>query len=245
MTSQPLPAALTLVYHDDILCLVDQSDVAAGKVWVDFDTPELRFRRHQALSREFLVKAVGGSRPRQSVKGIAGEGHIIDATAGLGQDAFILACAGWRVTMLEQSATVHALLADGLQRAARAEDKTLRQLIARMTLCEPGNAITQLAQLPPAEVIYLDPMFPERDKSARVKKNRALLQRLHGEEGQGKGLLDVAVPLTSKVVVKRPRLAPPLNAADAVPSAQISGKTSRFDIYVGQVGSNSRSIMRS
>lgn len=242
MTCQQLPAGLTLVYRDDILCLVDESDAAAGAVWVDFDSPDLRFRRRQVLSREFLVKAVGGLRPRQTARNIPGEGHIIDATAGLGQDAFILACAGWKVTLQEQSAAVHALLADGLVRASRAEDEGLRQAIARMRLSETGDAVQELAQLPAAEVIYLDPMFPEREKSARVKKNRFLLQRLHGNEGQGEGLLAAALTLTMKVVVKRPRLAPPLGAA---PSAQILGKTSRFDIYVGDVASNKRSMIRS
>ena len=242
MTYQQLPAGLALVYHDDILCLMDESDAAAGRVWVDFDHPELHFRRRQALSREFLIRAVGGLRPRQVARNISGEGHIIDATAGLGQDAFMLACAGWHVTLQEQSEVVHALLADGLQRALRAEDEGLRQVVARMTLCAPGDAVTRLAQLPSAEVIYLDPMFPARDKSARVKKNRFLLQRLHGDEGQGVGLLDTALRLTSKVVVKRPRLAPPLGRA---PSAKIQGKTSRFDIYVGEVDSSNRSMTRS
>lgn len=242
MIFQPLPAGLALTYYDDVLCLVDESDSAAGRVWVDFDNPELRFRRRQALSREFLIRAVGGLRPRQVARNIPGEGHVIDATAGLGQDAFILACAGWHVTLQEQSAAVHALLADGLQRAARAEDEGLRQVVGRMTLCEPGDAVSRLAQLPSAEVIYLDPMFPEREKSARVKKNRFLLQRLHGDEGQGAGLLDAALALTAKVVVKRPRLAPPLGQK---PSSQIQGKTSRFDIYVGDVTSSKRSMMRS
>ena len=242
MTLPHMPAGLALIYHDDILSLVDESDPGAGRLWVDFDSAELRFRRRQALAREYLIKAVGGRRPRQHPDNLAGEGHIIDATAGLGQDAFILACAGWQVSLVEQSPVVHALLADGLQRAAEANDDSLQRVIARMTLFEPVDARQRLMELPPAEVIYLDPMFPEREKSARVKKNRFLLQRLHGDKGQGEGLLETALTLAAKVVVKRPRLAPPLNGG--VPSAHIPGKTSRFDIYVGDVNNN-RAMTRS
>lgn len=257
MVSLSLPAGLSLVEHNDALSLIDETDPAAGRLWVDFASAELRFRRQQSLAREFVVRAVGGLRPRQVSHAnpgslqegpvlleSLGEGHLIDATAGLGQDAFILACAGWQVTLLEQSKVVHALLSDGLRRGAQAEDANVREAVARMSLWVPGDALTLLPQLATAEVIYLDPMFPERSKTARVKKNRFLLQRLHGNAGQGDGLLQTALQLTPKVVVKRPRLAPPLESGRIKPSGAINGKNSRFDIYAGELASK-RAMTRS
>lgn len=235
-------SGMQLEFNNDVLYLHDSTDPAAGRLSVDFNSAELTYRRKRPLGAEFLVKAVGGLRPRHRPKGDIGEGHVIDATAGLGQDAFILAAAGWQVTLIEQSPVVHALLEDGLRRASQADDAELRQIIARMHLSSPADAVQELARLPQAEVIYLDPMFPERKKSARVKKNRFLLQKLHGDRGQGEGLLEAALALAAKIVVKRPAGAPPLALN---PTAEVHGKTSRFDIYVGTGPSSKRSMMSS
>lgn len=241
---------LLLSYQDNKLTLSRPSYRDAGSVCVDFTDTRFAFRLAQALSREAVVKAVGrgaAKRPGSSVTH-----HLIDATAGLGQDAFILAAAGWHVSLVEQSPVVHALLEDGLRRARELAQKTdnktltsdpkpelkrhqmrlLTETLGRLHLCEPGDSTDILPAMAPASVIYLDPMFPMRDKSARVKKNRYLLQQLHGAEGIGQGLLPLALSLSAKVVVKRPRLAQPLDGLS--PASSLTGKTSRFDIYVGQ-----------
>ncbi|OQX17873.1 MAG: hypothetical protein BWK76_09210 [Desulfobulbaceae bacterium A2] len=157
---------------------------------------------------------------------------ILDLTAGLGRDAFRLAAAGCRVTLLERHPVVAALLADGIARAA-AEPLTA-PVAARMTLLpidardlprdgSPG--------CPPAEIVLLDPMFPTRNKSARVKKELQVLQRLLGDEGDGDELLALALQhARRRVVVKRPRLAPYL--AGHKPSFSLSGRTTRYDIYL-------------
>lgn len=226
---------LLLFYQNQRLCLGIAGDNSSGTICVDFTDPKLNFRRQQPLSRESVVKAVGGC-VKQSA---STQQHLIDATAGLGLDSFILAAAGWQVSMIEQSPVIHALLRDGLAHARRtagldqAGNPGLAEVLDRMHLLPPEDSLGLLATLPPARVIYLDPMFPERGKAARVKKNRFLLQQLHGEEAAGDGLLDLAMKLAPKVVVKRPRLAPPLDNKKA--SASLSGKTSRFDIYVGSV----------
>ncbi|MBC53968.1 MAG: hypothetical protein CMQ34_09070 [Gammaproteobacteria bacterium] len=225
---------LLLSYRNNRLTLSQPMARDAGAVCVDFCDTRLSFRLAQSLSREAVVKAVGGLAPKQSETGTAP--HLIDATAGLGQDAFILAAAGWQVSLVEQSPVIHALLEDGLQRArvaamAPPHQRLLETILPRLHLCEPGNSLTVLPTLPVASVIYLDPMFPAREKTARVKKNRYLLQHLHGEEGVGEGLLPLALSLATKVVVKRPRLAQPL--ASMAPASSLTGKTSRFDIYVG------------
>lgn len=223
------------------LGLPDQAD--AGVLTVDFFDPAIRRRIGRPLAAESVVKAMGprpraaGAHPLSSGEEFADNStHLIDATAGLGLDAFILACAGWHVTMVEQSPLIHALLADGLERAldtaVHVGDDFMLAGLKRLYLNPVSDSLRILPQLPPAAVIYLDPMFPEREKSARVKKNRYLLQQLHGEEAQGENLLKLALGLTRKVVVKRPQHAYPLDHLR--PSGAISGKTARFDIYAGK-----------
>lgn len=224
-----VPEGLILNEQEGRLCLSLASDASAGSLSVDFSSPRLNYRRHQALGGEAVVKAVGGCVPASESH------HLIDATAGLGEDAFLLAAAGWHVSLIEQSPVIHALLADGLERARKiaidSSDDGLQDVLSRMRLCEQGDSAQLMHTLPAAKVIYLDPMFPERNKSARVKKNRYLLQHLHGEEALGEALLPIALGLAKKVVVKRPRLAPPLSGIR--PASCREGKTSRFDIYVG------------
>jgi 16S rRNA (guanine1516-N2)-methyltransferase len=225
------------------LGLPDEPD--AGVLCVDFNEPALQHRISRSLSSEALVKAMGQRphplstpHPLQSEElPRATSTHVIDATAGLGLDAFILACAGWHVTLIEQSTLIHALLEDGIKRGLLCSDQEsstaqlTRAALSRMYLCPVGSSLDILPTLPEAHAIYLDPMFPDREKSARVKKNRYLLQQLHGEEASGNHLLPLALTLTRKVVVKRPLRALPLE--NIKPSAAIKGKTSRFDIYAG------------
>jgi 16S rRNA (guanine1516-N2)-methyltransferase len=236
---------LLLSYQNNRLTLSQPSSRDAGSICVDFNDAKLNFRLTQALSREAVVKAVGGCVSHQLAS--LTPPHLIDATAGLGQDAFILAAAGWHVSLVEQSPVIHALLEDGLERVREAVSQSerngplsppiarqwrvLKQILARLELCEAGDSAVMLPTLKPASVIYLDPMFPSREKTARVKKNRYLLQQLHGKEGSGVDLLPVAMGLAAKVVVKRPRLAQPLSGV--LPASSLTGKTSRFDIYVG------------
>lgn len=234
-----------LFRHKGRLSLGLPAEPDAGVLCVDFLDPSIQHRISKALSGEAVVKAMG-QRPQtysphpliNNNQILDTETHLIDATAGLGLDAFILACAGWHVTLIEQSPLVHALLLDGIQRALAfpnpetTTEKLTRAALNRMYLCPPGSSLDVLPTLPEAHVIYLDPMFPDREKSARVKKNRYLLQQLHGEEALGHKLLPLALVLARKVVVKRPARALPLE--NIPPSAAINGKTSRFDIYAGK-----------
>jgi 16S rRNA (guanine1516-N2)-methyltransferase len=226
-----LPSGLQLSVEDGRLTLCLPEEPEAGVLYVDFCSAKFNFRRNQPLGSEAVVKAAGGCVSADSVH------HLIDATAGLGEDAFLLAAAGWHVSMIEQSEVVHALLQDGLDRARRhAQDNRDSQLMAvldRLKLSECADSAVCMSTLPRAEVVYLDPMFPERLKTARVKKNRYLLQQLHGEEAEGKSLLPIALRAAPKVVVKRPRLASFL--AGMQPASSRVGKSSRFDIYVGQL----------
>ena len=154
---------------------------------------------------------------------------VLDATAGLGRDAFVLASLGCRVTMIERSAVLATLLADGLRRALENPEVAL---IARQITLHSGHAVELMqASNKKYDVVYLDPMFPHREKSALVKKEMRLLQELLGNESDADQLLAPALTAARyRVVVKRPKLAPDL-AAQA-PTYRLQGKSCRYDIYV-------------
>src|SRR5690606_5526316 len=102
---------------------------------------------------------------------------ILDATAGWGRDSFILASLGFEVTMIERSPIVAVLLKDALKRAANNEACKRMHLIQD----DAVHYLQPLAEKNRPDVIYLDPMFPARKKSALVKKEMALLQTLLDE----------------------------------------------------------------
>lgn len=188
---------------------------------VDFVEGSVNHRRLYGGGKgQLIAKAVG----------VQGKRHpsVIDATAGLGQDAFVLATLGCEVTLIERNAVVHALLQDGLLRAGKSAE--VADIIARMQLAD-GNATQLLPQLPPADTIYLDPMFPERQKSALVKKAMRFFHDVVGEDADAANLLPLARQHAKhRVVVKRPLHAPYL--ADVTPTYQLKGKAMRYDIYV-------------
>lgn len=215
-------AEFALQLGDDGLQLVELGPGAPGPVRVDFVEGAAAHRRlFGGGSGQMIAKAVGiqsGVRPQ-----------VLDATAGLGRDAFVLASLGCTVTLVERQPLIAALLEDGLARAAR--DPEVAPIVARMRLiC--GNAVEILqtwAETPP-QVVYLDPMFPHRDKSALVKKEMRLFRPLVGDDLDAPALLAAALALAShRVVVKRPRKAPCIDAAR--PSHQLDGKSSRYDVY--------------
>jgi len=81
------------------------------------------------------------------------------------------------------------------------------------------------------EVVYLDPMYPHTGKSALQKKEMRLFRRLVGDDEDVPRLLQAALGCaTKRVVVKRPRTAPPV--LELKPSLAIEGKTTRFDVYL-------------
>ncbi len=182
--------------------------------------------RRQGGHNELLGRAVGVGKQRDLA--------VLDATAGLGRDSFVLADLGCRVILCERDPVLVEMLRAALARAAAGDDPWLSAVAGRMRL-RPGEA-TNLspAELAGVVVIYLDPMFPPRDKRAAVKKEMALLQRLLGDGGNGDGadrlLLWALRQAVARVVVKRPLRAPPL--AGRAPSHTLAGKAVRYDVYV-------------
>ena len=195
-----------------------------GAVYADFVDGAARHRRTHGGGRgQPVARAIG-------LKGSGPGPTVIDATAGLGRDAFVLASLGCQVTLIERSPIAAALLDDALERAARAPETA--NIAKRMTLVH-ADAISWLGQLSEAsfpEVIHVDPMFPETGKSAAAKKDMQAFQQLIGDDLDSPALLAAALRAASKrVVVKRPRLGEIIPGPP--PSAQLSGKSTRFDIY--------------
>jgi 16S rRNA (guanine1516-N2)-methyltransferase len=204
------------------LQLVELGPQAPGPVRVDFVEGVVAHRRlFGGGNGQMIAKAVGvqsGVRP-----------DVLDATAGLGRDAFVLARLGCAMTLIERHPLIAALLEDGLLRAQL--DPEVAPIVAQMHLLR-GNAIDLMRawQGEPPQVIYLDPMFPHRDKSASVKKEMRLFRPLVGDDDDAPALLEAALALaTHRVVVKRPRKAPGI--AGAQPGYALEGNASRFDIY--------------
>lgn len=201
-------ADFVLERADGRLQLRDTREGAPGPLYVDFSSADIQ--RRVAAGRALpLVRAVAG-------KAEAGDAlTVIDATAGLGRDAYALASAGVKLTAVERSPVVAALLNDGLARAGAGFEVHVGDAIEYM--CEHR-----------ADVVYLDPMFPESRKSAQVKREMQYFRALLGED-DAKALLKAAKNCaTKRVVIKRPAHVPEL----ARPNHTIPGKTVRFDVYV-------------
>jgi 16S rRNA (guanine1516-N2)-methyltransferase len=191
------------------------------------------------LSIDFVGGAVGhrfrfgGGRGQALPKAAGFTGGVtptvVDATAGLGRDAFLLASLGAQVTLIERSPAVHALLADAMARA-QAADPEVAQAIARMTLVQ-GDARQVLPGLSP-DVVLVDPMHPPRKNTALVKKDMRILRQLVGSDQDSRELMDVALSRARKrVVLKWPLRADPIPGLPKA-SHQILGKTLRYDVFM-------------
>lgn len=193
-------------------------------IFIDFTNSALSRRRvAHRIYQEFLVRAVG-VKSNQPIS-------VIDATAGFGEDGFLLASAGCQVTWLERSPVMYALLKDALARARQQPE--LVEIVQRIQLLCVDARDWLVANDVMPEVIYLDPMFPERKKSALVKKEMRLLHQLVGADQDADQLLFLALRKAQKrVVVKRPSGASQL--AGLIPKGCVEGKRCRYDLYTSE-----------
>ena len=203
---------------------------APGPIRVDFAQGASAHRRQFGGGKgQMIAKAIG-------VKG-AYRPHIVDLTAGLGQDGFVLATLGCEMTLVERSPIVHALLGDGLSRAGLSADPELHNILQRMTLqhLQGVDYLRQLEQ--PADVIYFDPMFPERTSKAEVNKSMKAFHSLVGSDDDAGEILSLALTKAQyRVVVKRPRKASAIHVQYPdlhlpAPNVVFEGKSTRFDVY--------------
>lgn len=202
---------------DDGWVLHTPHELKLGELKLDFAQGPTAWRLRQAGRRQPLGRALG-------VK--AGESkHLIDATAGLGRDGMVLANLGCRVTLIERSPIVALLLRDALLRTVLPEVHERVEVVdadARSYLCTLAT---------PPDAVYLDPMYPERGKSALVKKEMRILRELVGKDPDASELLDAALTCgTPRVAVKRPRSAPVVDGPP--PTHSIDAPNTRYDVYL-------------
>ena len=215
---------LQLIFHDDLIELYDrQLDTT---LCIDFIRGNLAHRQQFGGGRgQSIAKAVGlksGNTP-----------SVLDTTAGLAGDAFVLATLGCSLTLIERSPIIFTLIESAVERASLNEIFT--PILDQGFKLINEDAIDYIADRladgsEPPDVIYIDPMYPDRKKSALVKKDMQILQRLHETDDKTSELLETAMQFARKrVVVKRPLRAETLNSR--VPSTCIKSKKTRYDIY--------------
>ena len=221
------PLVLAIVPNADCDYQLEMHDVTQknSRLFIDYASGEIAYRaQHGGGRKQALAKAVGlksGYSP-----------NVIDSTAGLGRDAFVLANLGCCVTMIERSPVMACLLEDALRRAAYAEE--LNPWITQRLQLVGGDArqqIPALSEIAPADAIYIDPMYPPRTKSALVKKEMRFIQALVGEDLDSPTLLGIALQHAQKrVIVKRPSYAATIEGPK--PSHTIDSKNTRYDVYM-------------
>lgn len=194
----------------------------AGELRVDFVSGAVAHRlrfgggRGQALAKAMGLRA--GKTPT-----------IVDATAGLGRDSFLLASLGAQVVLIERSEEMHSLLVQGMKRAVQ-EGGEFREIIGRMTLLK-GDAKDLLAELS-GEAILIDPMHPPRHNSALVKRELRQVREIVGTDDDASDLVRVALKTArNRVVLKWPAKADPISGIRAC-SHQIHGKSTRYDVFM-------------
>lgn len=224
--------AFNLNFTDDFVELRDNEKNIA--IHIDFISGELAHRQQYGGGKgQAIAKAIG---IKQGIE----PPTVLDATAGLAKDAFVLACLGCPMTLLERSPVIVELIRDAITRAADNEQFQLIlnngfNLVEQSSIDYLTSLLTHIDSVKyqsiRPDVIYLDPMYPERKKSASVKKNMQLLQNLLGKDEDTQALLDIALKVARKrVVVKRPKGAESLSTLK--PDYQVASKKTRYDIYL-------------
>ena len=189
---------------------------------LDFTAGKLGWRMHETrVWTEMLVRALKINRHQPQ--------HVIDCTAGLGKDSFLLASLGCTVTAFERNAAVAALLQAALDKAATHPDTAQAAQRIQLHHCSV-HAYSESHNSPEIWAVYCDPMFPEKEKSAAVKKEAAFLQETVGQDEDADQLMETALRFQPRrIVVKRPKTAPFLDGR--TPHHQIKGRRLRYDIY--------------
>lgn len=195
-------------------------------IHVDFISGSLAHRKQYGGGRgQAIAKAIGFKQGMQAPS-------VLDATAGLAKDSFVMACLGCSLTLVERSAIICQLVEHAIKQAKA--DPDFNAIIKHGFKLINSQASEYIKTLPvdnAPEVIYLDPMYPHRKKSAQVKKNMQILQKLLGHDEDTDELLKSALACAKKrVVVKRPKGAETIGSTK--PTMQIESKKTRYDVYI-------------
>lgn len=178
------------------------------------------YRAARFGQNEPLLRAIGSSKSRPL--------HVVDATAGLGHDGFLLATSGAQVTMIERSPEMYAELQRALESAQA--DPDMAEIVKRMSLICGDSRV--LLPTMAADVFYVDPMHPERKKSALVKEPMRQLRAIVGEDPDSGALIQTALDHSpGRVVVKWPAKAA-LPAGIAKPSYELGSRTTRYCVFI-------------
>jgi len=231
MPTNEVTSPINLNYKNDFVELCDKEKNIS--IHIDFISGDLAHRQKYGGGRgQSIAKAIGlkqGTPPPS----------VLDATAGLAKDAYVLACLGCSMTLVERSPIIVELIKDAIHRAE--EDEYFKTVLENGFEVINQSSIDYLTQLKNKtsykskhpDVIYLDPMYPNKKKSASVKKNMQILQSLLGKDEDTQELLDAALNVAKKrVVVKRPKEAE--NLTELKPTYTVESKKTRYDVYIIQ-----------
>lgn len=200
-------------------------DPALGPLYIDVvgDTQNYRKSQHKG-KQELISKALGLAK---------GDPEIWDMTFGLGQDSIFLAEIGAKVRGFERNPMIFLLMTDGLERA-KGRFPLLKNL--KLTFMDSVELLRQnqlelknigLNEWPDA--MYLDPMFPQKKKSALPRKEMQIFRKLAGDDLDSLELLEFAfLKAKDRIVIKRPVKAPDLKPGKV---HSYEGNTVRFDVY--------------
>ncbi|MGH8516929.1 MAG: class I SAM-dependent methyltransferase [Panacagrimonas sp.] len=191
---------------------------------IDWAAPAQR-SRIRGGRRQPLARAVGLHLKRGAC--------VLDATGGLGRDAFTLAALGAEVVLVERQPLVVELLRDAQRRARLSTDATIVEAADRLRIVG-SDAVDIDATQGPFDAAYLDPMYPDDGKAALPQKEMQMLRELAGDDLDADRVFEHVRRLAPRVAVKRPSKAPPL--AGARPDATLSGTQARFDLYLSVFG---------
>lgn len=229
LPEEQVTTPLNLNYTDEYIELCDNEKSICTSI--DFIGGSLAHRQQYGGGKgQAIAKAIG-------IKQGKPVPTVLDATAGLARDAFVIACLGCPITMLEQSALLVELINNAIERAE--QEQQFQSIIKTGFQVINTNSIEYLTRLDKQrdintvipDVIYIDPMYPDRKKSASVKKNMQILQALHGSEQDSEQLLEIALRTAARrVVVKRPKGADCLSSL--LPTHQVNSKKTRYDVYI-------------
>lgn len=225
---------INLNYTNDFVELKDKEKNIS--IHIDFISGDLAHRQKYGGGRgQSIAKAIG---LKQGIP----PPNVLDATAGLAKDAYVLACLGCSMTLVERSPIIVELIKDAIHRAE--EDEHFKTVLEKGFEVINQSSIDYLTELLNKEtledanseviypdVVYLDPMYPNKKKSASVKKNMQILQKLLGKDEDTQELLKAALNVAKKrVVVKRPKGAE--NLSELKPTYTVESKKTRYDVYI-------------
>ncbi|MBY0452672.1 MAG: class I SAM-dependent methyltransferase, partial [Bdellovibrionaceae bacterium] len=194
-------------------------DSEGRKFTIDFVNDRINYhKKKQSLKNEILSKAVGGGRYGMKV---------LDLSAGLAIDAVFLAQLGYEVEAVERNPMIYLCLQNALE-ALKAEDAELASRL-KFRFASARQFMTQIPDSEVFEVVYFDPMFPQKTKSALPRQEMVFFKNLVGSDDDAAEVAATVLQLKNvkRLAVKRPLSAPPL----LKPNGQIAGKLIRYDIY--------------